>query len=92
MPAIKEIFLKDSQIAFDRRHRRTIGFNMSKYNQAVQKGKQRYKNMELAKQRASYIKAKTMVNLADYLVEFEKNAVKKQYRSGLGPHREGSGK
>lgn len=76
MPAIKEIFLKDSQIAFDRRHRRTIGFNMSKYNQAVQKGKQRYKNMELAKQRASYIKAKTMVNLADYLVEFEKNAVK----------------
>jgi L-lactate dehydrogenase complex protein LldF len=76
MSSTKDIFLKDSQIAFDRKHRRTIGFNMSKYNQSEKKGKERYQNMELAKQRASYIKAKTIANLAGYLEEFEKNAKK----------------
>lgn len=76
MPELKNIFLKDSEIAFDRKHRQTIGFNMSKYKQSAQKGKERYRNMELAKQRASYIKAKTIANLADYLGEFEKNAKK----------------
>lgn len=76
MLSVKDIFLKDSQIAFDRRHRRTIGVNMSKYNQSAKKGKERYQNMELAKQRASYIKAKTVANLAGYLEEFERNAVK----------------
>jgi len=76
MSSVKDIFLKDSQIAFDRRHRRTIGVNMSKYNQSAKKGKERYQNMELAKQRASYIKAKTVANLAGYLEEFERNAVK----------------
>src|SRR6056297_440146 len=74
MTKLKNIFLKDSEIAFDRKHRRTIGFNMSKYSQSAQKGKERYKNMELAKQRASYIKAKTIANLAEYLEEFERNA------------------
>ncbi|MGM0621924.1 MAG: lactate utilization protein B [Bacteroidota bacterium] len=76
MSSTKDIFLKDSQIAFDRGHRRTIGFNMSKYNHSAKKGKERYQNMELAKQQASYIKAKTVANLAGYLKEFERNAVK----------------
>lgn len=76
MKQLKNIFLKDSEIAFDRKHRRTIGFNMSKYSESAQKGKERYRNMELAKQRASYIKSKTIERLADYLEEFEKNAMK----------------
>jgi L-lactate dehydrogenase complex protein LldF len=76
MTQLKNIFLKDSEIAFDRKHRQTIGFNMSRYSESAQKGKERYRNMELAKHRASYIKARTVANLAGYLEEFEENAKK----------------
>jgi L-lactate dehydrogenase complex protein LldF len=68
-------FIKDSEnIAFDKRHRATIKFNMSKYDAAVDRGKKRYSNLDLAKERASYIKSKVINNLADYLIEFEKNS------------------
>lgn len=72
----KNIFLEDSKIAFDKKHRRTLNFNISKYDEAVAKGKLRYKNLDLAKQRASYIKGKLVSNLANYLEEFEENAQK----------------
>lgn len=49
MPDFKNIFFNDSKIAFDREHRKTINFNISKYDQAVKIGKQRYKNIKLAK-------------------------------------------
>lgn len=76
MPALKNIFLKESEIAFDENHRKTIQFNIGRYDQAVEKGKMRYRNMELARERASFIKSKVIANLADYLEEFEKNATK----------------
>ncbi|MFW6275021.1 MAG: lactate utilization protein B [bacterium] len=76
MHVFKDIFLDDSKIAFDKAHRRTINFNIDRYDEAVKRGNSRYKNMELAKQRASYIKSKVVSNLAGYLEEFEKNAVK----------------
>lgn len=76
MPALKNIFLDDSVIAFDKKHRKTINFNINRYNSAVEKGKLRYRNMELARERASYIKSKVVANLADYLEEFETNAKK----------------
>lgn len=76
MPQQKDIFLEDSKIAFDRKHRKTINFNISRYDEAVSRGKLRYFNLELAKQRASYIKDKVVANLANYLEEFEKNALK----------------
>jgi L-lactate dehydrogenase complex protein LldF len=76
MPANKKKFLKDSSIAFDKKHRKTINFNISRYNEAVAKGKLRYKNLNLAKERASYIKSDVVKNLATYLEEFEKNAQK----------------
>lgn len=72
----KDIFLEDSKIAFDKNHRKTLNFNISKYDEAVAKGKLRYRNMDLAKQRASYLKEKVVANLASYLEEFEKNATK----------------
>ena len=75
MSALKNIFLEDSKIAFDSQHRKTINFNIGRYDKAVEKGKLRYRNMELAKERASYIKSKVVANLAGYLEEFEKNAV-----------------
>ena len=75
MPKLKNIFLEDSKIASDIKHRKTINFNISRYDEAVKKGKLRYRNMDLAKERASYIKEKVVANLADYLEEFEKNAI-----------------
>lgn len=74
MAKLKNIFLEDSKIAFDKKHRQTLTFNISKYDEAVANGKRRYRNMELAKQRASYIKGKVVSNLSKYLLEFEKNA------------------
>ena len=76
MTNLKNIFLEDSKIAFDKKHRKTINFNISRYDDAVAKGKLRYTNLGLAKQRASYIKDKVVNNLANYLEEFEKNALK----------------
>jgi len=75
MPKTKDIFLEDSKIAFDLNHRKTINFNISKYDEAVKKGKLRYRNMELAKDRASYLKEKVVANLSEHLVKFEKNAL-----------------
>lgn len=72
----KNIFLEDSKIAFDKKHRKTINFNISRYDEAVSRGKLRYTNLDLAKQRASYIKDKVVANLANYIEEFEKNAIK----------------
>lgn len=74
MSGNKEKFLQESSLAFDRKHRKTINFNISRYNAAVASGKKRYLNMELAKQRASYIKSDVVKNLAGYLEKFEKNA------------------
>jgi len=72
----KNIFFEDSKIAFDLKHRKTLHFNISKYDEAVKKGKLRYRNMDLAKERGSYLKEKVVANLAENLVEFEKNAIK----------------
>jgi len=76
MPELKSIFIEDSKIAFDIKHRKTINFNISRYDEAVKKGKTRYINLELAKERTSYTKSKVVANLANYLEEFEKNALK----------------
>ncbi len=76
MPDLQNLFLEDSKIAFDKKHRKTINFNISKYNEAVERGKLRYANMDLAKERTSYIKGKVVANLGFYLQEFEKNALK----------------
>ena len=71
----KDIFLEDSKIAFNKQHRKTLNFNISKYDKAVANGKLRYRNMDLAKQRAAYLKEKVVANLAAYLEEFETNAL-----------------
>ncbi len=76
MSAQKNIFLEESKIAFDKKHRKTINFNISRYDEAVSRGKLRYTDIELAKQRASYVKDKVVADLAHYLEEFEKNAIK----------------
>lgn len=61
------------KIAYDTEHRRKITFNIGKYDQAVAAGKQRYAQLELAKERAANVKHKTLMQLDKFLVEFETN-------------------
>ncbi len=53
-------FVNDSKIAFDLKHRKTIGYNISKYDAAVKKGNNNYQNFDLAKNWASYHKEKSI--------------------------------
>ena len=74
MTVVKKKFIHDAdQIAFNKKHRNTIKFNMSRYDMAVERGKKLYSNLELARQRGSWVKEKVIDNLYDYLVQFEKN-------------------
>ncbi len=71
-----KIFLKKAEkVAFDKNHRATIKFNMSKYDEAVKKGKAIYKNLDLARSKAGYIKYKVINDLEKYLIEFEHNFI-----------------
>lgn len=67
-------FLKKADAkAFDKGHRKRINYNIGKYNENVPKGKLQFENLELARDRASYIKRKVLANLEKYLLEFEIN-------------------
>lgn len=67
-------FVKESERkAFDLEHRRKINFNMGRYDQAVAQGKQRYADLELARERANHIKWKSVEQLEQYLLQFESN-------------------
>lgn len=71
-------FQKDAEAkVFDEKHRRTIRFNMGKYEQAVQKGLHQYRDHELARSRASYIKQEAIARLDELLVQFEENITKR---------------
>lgn len=68
------VFLKEAEVkSFDLKHRKTIHFNISRYDEAVNRGKQQYKLLEDAKELASGVKQNVVDNLGEYLVEFEKN-------------------
>lgn len=54
-------------------HRRTIKYNMSRYDEAVVKGRDQFRNLELAKLRAAHLKYKVINGLEKYLIEFESN-------------------
>lgn len=73
MPDQLKEFLKASEIkANDINHRKIIKRNIAAYNTALQNNTV-YKNLELAKQRASYLKCKVINELESYLKEFELN-------------------
>jgi len=69
----KNFLEKTEKISFDKEHREKIKFNISRYYNAVEKGKTQYSNLELAKERASKIKQNVINNLENYLTEFEGN-------------------
>jgi len=70
----KEFLKKAEKISFDKEHRRKIRFNISRYDQTVEKGQgELYKNLELAKRRAAHHKYRVINELDKYLIEFEDN-------------------
>ncbi|MBK7215325.1 MAG: iron-sulfur cluster-binding protein [Bacteroidales bacterium] len=67
-------FMKDSAAkAFDLEHRKTIRYNISRYDEAVKRGKLQYQDLELARQRAAHLKNKVVIDLPKYLLDFESN-------------------
>jgi L-lactate dehydrogenase complex protein LldF len=78
MTHVLEKFLLDSgKKAFDREHRKRLNYNISKYDETVVKGKEQYRDLELAKRRASNLKHKAIEKLDRYLIEFESNFTKR---------------
>ena len=73
----KHFISESKRVANDLNHRKTIRYNMSKYDAAVEKGMDRYKNLDLAKQRASFKKQQVLQNWDKYLIQFEENLLKK---------------
>jgi L-lactate dehydrogenase complex protein LldF len=67
---------KSNKIAFDQSHRQKINYNISKYDGAVLRGKKRFSNLELARQKAANLKHKSINQLDKLLVEFETNFVR----------------
>ncbi|MGC8865091.1 MAG: LUD domain-containing protein [Bacteroidales bacterium] len=60
-----------NKVAFDKEHRQRLMFNISRYDEAVARGKAFYKNLELARIRAAYIRMKALLNLDKMLIDFE---------------------
>ncbi len=74
--SVKSFLTAAENVAFDLKHRKKIKFNIGKYDSAVEKGKSRYKDIELAKQRAAIIKREGINNLPSLLLQFEKSITK----------------
>jgi L-lactate dehydrogenase complex protein LldF len=71
-------FIAKSTIkAADRSHRRTINFNMGKYNAAVPLGKQQFAELHLARERAKNLKWKAIETLDTQLENFERNITRR---------------
>ncbi len=74
MTEIYNKFKLDSRAkSLDHEHRRKIGFNIDRYDEAVKRGKMQYANLELAKQRAAHLKYRAITDLEKNLVDFEAN-------------------
>ena len=57
--------------AFDAEHRRRINHSIAQYQQAYDHGKEQFSRLELARQRAGFIKRKSLEGLDKFLIEWE---------------------
>ena len=73
MQSAKTFLAEAENVAFDIEHRKKIKFNIEKYDSAVEKGKSRYRDLELAKFRAARIKRDVVEKLPELLTEFERS-------------------
>lgn len=69
----KQFHTDSDAISFDLRHRKTIDFNIGRYDAAVAKGKMRYRDLEAARTIAASIKRNVLTHWEAYLIEFERN-------------------
>src|SRR4028119_53333 len=63
--------------SFDLKHRQTISNNIGKYNTAFKTGMGQFRDHELARSRASYLKTEAIEHLDKYLLQFEENFKKR---------------
>src|SRR5690349_18467490 len=71
-------FIAKSTIkAGDLEHRRTVNFNISKYNAAVPLGKQQFSDLHAAREKAKNLKWRALESLDKYLEDFESNIIKR---------------
>ena len=69
----EEFLVKADEKAFDLGHRKTINYNIGKYNVAVERGLSKFENLENSKRKGHVIKWRVMENLDKFLPEFEAN-------------------
>jgi len=73
MNDLKADFLAKSESkVFDDKHRKTIAFNIDKYNAAVENGKLQYSHLDFARKKAKNLKWKAIESLDKSLETFEK--------------------
>lgn len=78
MSAHSTQFLTDAEDrVFNKEHRRKLEFNIHQYDKKVVDGKHQYSDLDLARQKASSIKWRTIEDLGKYLTEFESNFIKR---------------
>lgn len=77
MPSIEDFLSASESIVFDRDYRKKISDAISNYDKAHQRGLQQYANLELARQRAAFVKWKVTENLDKYLIEFEASVMRR---------------
>ena len=68
---------KSSLKASDLKHRRTINYNIGKYNAIVPVGKSQFEDVHFARETAKNIKWNAIENLDTNLENFEKNILKR---------------
>lgn len=73
----EDFLVKADEKAFDVAHRKTINFNIGRYNAAVERGLSKFENLENSKKKAHVIKWRVMENLDKLLPEFESNFQKR---------------
>ena len=66
----KKFYKAAEQKSFDLDHRKTIHFNISRYDAAVERGRKQFADLALAKVRAAFTKQRVVNNLEKYLKEF----------------------
>ncbi|MGC9150534.1 MAG: lactate utilization protein B [Microbacter sp.] len=65
-----------AKIAFNERHRQIIQHNMARYDAAVERGYDRFKDIGLTKRQAAFIKRAMLAHWDEYLIQFEENIIK----------------
>ncbi|MEA3479321.1 MAG: LutB/LldF family L-lactate oxidation iron-sulfur protein [Bacteroidota bacterium] len=66
----KKFLIESAKKAFDLEHREKINFNISTYDHAVIRGKEIFKDLDLAKKRAAFLKTKVINSLEKHLNTF----------------------